>query len=330
MMRRFIKNKTLFIVVAFAVIWSVAAITLGLVLLSGYEFSFDFDDFYHTVFPGNSNPLPADGIIPSARVDVIDVGQGSSTLIQLYGNDPKAVLIDAGEEENSDKIRYILDDSDISKLDFIIITHPHSDHFGGAIDLLSRYKVGELWMPDIPVELTPTNAAYSRFLEALDKNGCSLIIKDSVEVFDMGNNITLSILDGFIDSPSNLNDTSLCIRLDVGEASFLITGDGEYPVEKQLISQNAYINCDILVAGHHGSNTSSNHEFLNAVTPIASVISVGKNNDYGHPSPQAYERLANFGPVYRTDINGTVTFFTDGESISVSAGEINDLLDARR
>jgi len=316
------RSLSTFIIIA-AVLWAAAAIALGILLLGGHELPFKFkkqDDL--------SSP-PA-GMIPKAMVSVIDVGQGSSLLVKIYGDYIKSILIDAGEPPFADKVCDVIDSAGLSSLDLIVITHPHSDHFGGATEVLRRYSVDELWLPDISEELTPTNAAYYKFLEAADKNGCRVTTKSKAETLKLSKDSSISIVDGFVDMPKDLNDASLCLRIDIGEASFLVTGDGESDLEATLLERNANIDADILIAGHHGSNTSSGQRFLNAVTPTASAISAGRDNDYGHPHPDAVSRLAAFGNIYRTDINGTITFFTDGDKIAVSADNISDLLDAGR
>lgn len=312
------------VIIAAAVIWAVAAIAFGGLLLSGYELPFAAQK------PVSAAPLP-DGLNPpKARIDVIDVGQGSSLLVTLYGDNTKSILIDAGEQSESDSVIKAIKNAGLSSLDLIVITHPHTDHFGGAVDILEKYSVSELWMPNVPLELTPTNSTYQKFLEVLDKNSCNVKLKSKAETLSLDDNVRISILDGFVYRPDNLNDTSLCIRLDIGKASFVITGDGESAVENVLLDSNAPLDADILIAGHHGSGSSNGQRFLNAVTPIATVISVGRDNDYGHPDPTVYARLAEFGNVYRTDINGTVTLFTDGRKIAVSANNISDILDAGR
>ncbi len=316
------KRRALFSLLIFAaVIWAVAAITLGVLLLGGYHLPFDLQLSKAETSPNDIDPI--------ARIDVIDVGQGSSLLVNIDSGYTKSILIDAGEPSSSDEVCETLDNAGISALNLIVITHPHTDHFGGAVEILKRYPVSELWLPDISEELTPTNSTYIRFLEALEKNGCRVVLKSKAETVDLGAGAYISILDGFIDDPKDLNNASLCLRVDIDEFSLLVTGDGETELENALLKSDADVDTDILIAGHHGSNTSSSQRFLNAVTPIASAVSVGRDNDYGHPGGDAVARLSSFGNIYRTDLNGTITFFTDGEFISVSADGIADFLDAK-
>lgn len=183
-------------------------------------------------------------------------------------------------------------------------------------------------MPRVPADLTPTNSTYLRLLDALGQNGCEVVLAAQPLEYDC-EGATLRILGPFLDNPPSLNDTSLALRIDCGQASFLFTGDGEAAAEGALLDIGAPMRADILVAGHHGSNTSSGPLFLNAVRPKASVVSCGIDNDYGLPSGRALERLAAFGPIYRTDLNGPVVFATDGETIRISADGIGDTIDAK-
>lgn len=332
MKKRAKKSRVRGLLIIIAALWSVIAISLGVMILRdyGYELPELLEAIGRLGFGGPA-PVNAPGeMVPRARLDVVDVGQGSGMLIQLFGEDTTTILVDAGEATASDAVCGAIDGAGISRLDLIVITHPHTDHFGGAIEVLERFEVGALWLPDVSEELTPTNVTYSRFLEALGQNGCAVELKSKPERLEFSGGASLSLLDGFVEDPRDLNDTSLCLRLEVGDASFLVTGDGEAAVEERLLESGAPVAADILVAGHHGSNTSSTRQFLNAVSPSATVISAGRDNEYNLPSQKALERLSHFGNVYRTDISGTITIFTDGRHISVSADGTSDLFDAGR
>lgn len=259
-------------------------------------------------------------------VQVIDVGQGSSLL--LYTGE-RSVLIDAGEAQAYPALAAQLAAWGIRSLDLVVLTHPHTDHYGGMTDLMRDYEVGALWMPEVPESLLPTTGSYQALLDAIERNGCAVEIKTEPDSLSLGEGITLTLLDGFARNPETLNDTSLCLRIDAGEASFLVTGDGESAVEEQLLASRAPVDVDLLVAGHHGSSSSSRQQLLRAVTPKGSAISCGAGNSYGHPNGETLERLAPFGPIYRTDLMGTITFTTDGETIAVTAQGISDTIDAK-
>ena len=210
----------------------------------------------------------------------------------------------------------------------LVITHPHTDHFGGAVKVLEKYKVNELWLPLISEKLEPTNSSYLKFLQAVESEGCDVVLKHEPEALRLSDKATLTLLDGFVQEPEDLNDSSLCLRFDYQNASFLVTGDAEKALEQQLLKNSADVDADIFIAGHHGSNSSNTVEFLNAVSPKVCAVSVGKDNEYDLPSSKVISRLAQFGNVYRTDINGDITFLTDGSTVEISAGSITDLINA--
>ena len=314
-MRKKALDKKLQRIIVSAVVWLIAAAIYGISSLLGI-------DIQISTVPESRPPVSSNAsaaLTSESMVKVIDVGQGCSVLVKTAGENTKSILIDAGETHAGDAVCQAIKSAGISSLDLFIISHPHTDHYGGAIDVLKQFKVSELWLPDVDEDLTPTNSTYEKFLSAIEKNGCRVVLKSKAEKLKLGGNATLSIVDGFVDSPSDLNNTSLCIRLDIGEASFLMTGDAETELEKLMINNNANIDADILVAGHHGSNSSSSQKFLNVVTPTASVIPVGKDNDYGHPHKEPLERVKNYtNDIYRTDICGSIVVSSDGEKLDIN------------
>lgn len=287
--------------------------------------------WYTTEYKPAQKTVPAMAENVVAEVQVLDVGQGSSLLLRTaeVGGSGYAVLIDGGERSASQAVCDALDAAGITCLNLVVMTHPHTDHFGGLISVLENYKVDAFWMPAVPGDLIPTNITFANLMDALESNGCEIVQATSLRGEMFGDNLTLTLLDAFVPDPDNLNDTSLCLRIDAGDASFLITGDGESAVEKLLLENSAPVSADIFVAGHHGSNTSNKQEFLNAVRPAASVISCGRDNAYNLPNQKALSRLSAFGPVYRTDLNGTITFSTDGSAIWVTANNINDAISVK-
>jgi competence protein ComEC len=271
-------------------------------------------------------PAESDEISASLTLTVLDVGQGSAALLQAGD---VSILIDAGERDQGESVRSALKAAGVTKLDRLILTHLHTDHYGGALSLIGSIPITEIWVPETPEELTPTIKMYSNLLDAIEDENVPVALLSSPAVYTLTEDVTLSVLDGFLETPESLNDTSLILRIDCGDASFLITGDAGTAQEDQLRLSGEPISVDVLVAGHHGSSTSSRQYFLNTVQPAASVISVGANNSYNLPNEHTVERLAAFGPIYRTDLNGTITFTTDGSTIRVTAKNIDDTLDAK-
>jgi len=252
---------------------------------------------------------------------VIDVGQASSALVR---SGDSAALIDCGESSSSGNILKTLSDSGVRKLDYLIITHLHSDHYGSAYDVIKKLDVDEIIIPYTPEDLIPTTSSFEELIDIIaDKDIPVTVCNEKTERM-LSDNASISFLDGYIDNPEDANNTSLTMRIDCGKASFLITGDAEVEIEDKLRENNEPIDVDILIAGHHGSYTSSKQYFLNDVTPTATAISAGRDNSYGLPNENVLKRLAAFGPIYRTDINGSVTFSTDGIQIDVTAKNISD------
>ncbi len=250
----------------------------------------------------------------TAAVHMIDVGQGDSILIQTGD---KTVLIDAGERDQGQTVCDYLKSAGVEKLDLVIATHPHADHIGGLAQVLEQFSASEILMPRLTDDMVPTTAVFRRLMEAIEKQSISATAAQPGLVYDLGGEVFLTVLSP-VDDYEDLNDYSVVCRLDSGETSFLFTGDAEKRVEQDLIRVGADLRADVLKAGHHGSSTSSSEAFLDAVSPKIAAISCGEGNDYGHPHK---EIMASFSQrnitVYRTDLEGSVVFSTDGKDITV-------------
>ena len=204
----------------------------------------------------------------------------------------------------------------MEKLDLVIATHPHSDHIGGMPDVLSRFGADEILMPQMAEEMVPTTSVFNRLLDAVETQGIPVTAAQPGLAYDLGSGAKLTVLAPLQDY-DNLNNYSVVCRLDCGETSFLFTGDAEKQVEQDLISEGTQLQADVLKAGHHGSNTSSCDVFLNAVSAKIAAVSCGQDNDYGHPHKEVLSRLSERGTaVYRTDLQGSVVFTTDGKEIA--------------
>lgn len=244
----------------------------------------------------------------------IDVGQGDCIFIQ---NGDKTILIDAGTYESGHKIYKYLTDRGIKKLDYFIITHPHDDHVGGAENIARGLKIDTLFLNS---GLDATSYSYEKFIDVLIEKDITPSNPDLDSVYKIGG-MKLKFL-----SPrknfGDENENSYVTLIEFGEIKALFTGDIEKAAETDILSRNADISADILKVGHHGSRTSSNQHFLNAVFPSVAVIQCEKDNKYGHPHKEALERLNRVGcNILRTDEEGTIVLSTDGKTIRRSTGE---------
>jgi len=259
-----------------------------------------------------SNP-PSDGEI---RLHFIDVGQADSTLISSpYGN----ILIDTGSNDSESALRAHLSACGIDKLDYLICTHPHSDHIGGADMLIEDLEIGKLIMSDSKSD----EACYEQLLDAMEKKGITAELVTPGTKYALGD-ISFLFLAPLTHS-DDLNNMSLAVKFTFGETDFLFTGDLEADSELKLL--DAYgtetLDCELLKVGHHGSASASDGKFLEAVSPEVAVISCGKDNSYGHPRGEVIEALESIGTktLLRTDISGTAVVKSDGKSITVLIGE---------
>ena len=248
-------------------------------------------------------------------VHYIDVGQGDCILIQVNN---KNLLIDSGPSSSRKDLLDYLEKLNIKKFDYIIATHPHEDHIGNMDTIIKRYSIGSFYSPKV----ISSSTTFENMISALvDKNLKVNVLKKGFKGIDLGENVKFQVF-----SPAenlfsdNLNDYSPIIKITFLNNSFLFTGDAEISTEESVLSENNNLNCDILKVGHHGSSTSTSSNFLTSVNPSVAIISVGKNNSYGHPTSELLSLLDYFNiRTIRTDINGTIIAISDGKNISISS-----------
>ena len=234
-------------------------------------------------------------------VHVIDVGQGDSILVKSGDH---AMLIDAGERGNDQTILDYLKANSVEKLDYIVATHPHSDHIGSMPKVIEGIKVDNIIMPKLPKSLVPTTSIYQKLIKAIKASGAKVISAKVGDTYTLGD-AKITIV-GSVGTPEDLNNASVVMKVVYGKNSFLFTGDAEAKSEKQIL-------------GHHGSSTSTSEEFLKVVSPSLALISCGKDNDYGHPHKETIEKLEKYNISYeRTDIKGTIVVGSDGEHLSTA------------
>ena len=243
------------------------------------------------------------------KVHFLDVGQGDSIFIELPTNE--TILIDASIKDASDKIIKYLKEENVSKIDYVFATHPHSDHIGGMSAVIKAIDIGQIYMPKA---VTTTKTYENLLLTIKDKNLKIKTAKAGNTIIDT-DDLKLVVLAPNQDSYESLNNYSIVLKLTYKEKSFLFTGDAETLSEKEITGD---VEADVLKVGHHGSRTSTSQAFLNKVNPSYAVISVGLNNDYKHPHQEVLDRLEKKNiKIYRTDQNGDIIFTTDGYNIDV-------------
>lgn len=270
--------------------------------------------FIFTACIGNSTHLE-----PKSKIDVtgslevtfLDVGQGDCALLTCNGHN---MLIDGGQPKKSDTVYTVLKNKNISYLDYIIISHIDSDHCGGIPGALKAATVGTCYCS----KQTDDTKAWSNVLKRLNEQNKEIVIPE------VGLEIPLGDASVAFFAPKNNmssdNNNSIVCKVSFGNNSFLFTGDAESEEEQELLKSKYNLKTDVLKVSHHGSDKCSSKKFLKRVKPEYAIISVGKNN-YGHPGEDTINRLNNIGTeVFRTDIDGDITFITDGNNLSYRLG----------
>lgn len=243
------------------------------------------------------------------EVHYIDVGQGDSILIKQGDS---SMLIDAGDNAYGKRVVGYLKDQGITKLDYIIGTHPHADHIGGLDDVIKAFDVGAVIMPKV----SHNTRTFEDVVLAIKDKGLKITTPKAGDSFDIGGaSFTVVAPNG--STYEDLNDYSVITRLVYGENSFIFTGDAEEVSEGEVLASGRDIKSDVLKVGHHGSNTSTTDAFLDAVGPKYAVIQVGSENKYGHPTEKTISKLKEKNiEIYRNDLNGNVIAVSDGENIT--------------
>jgi competence protein ComEC len=265
-------------------------------------------------------------VSPKGEVSFIDVGQGDSIFIQLP-NKQGNYLIDTGGsisfptdnwkikrqkfEVGQDVIVPFLKSKGVSKLDLLILTHADMDHMGGSLSLLKEIKVERILLPSVSTELT-----------SIEKELFKLAKKQKSKISYVYEGINWRVEDNqfHIISPyknysGDKNGGSIVLFAKVGGLNWLFTGDLDKEGEERLMKNYPEITIDVLKVGHHGSKTSTSNEFIHHYKPKYSIISVGKNNGFGHPHKEVLKILETGGSkIFRTDFDGEITYKFKGKS----------------
>lgn len=237
----------------------------------------------------------------------IDVGQADAALLSSGGHH---MLIDGGNREDSDKIYTVLKSRGVEQLDYVVCTHAHEDHVGGLPAAISNFSVGKVFCSVDQYD----SDVFKTFVEKTREKELSVTIPELYDTYTLGEANIIFI--GPCEQSDETNNMSLVLKVYHGDNSFLFTGDAEYDSEKAIIESGADISCDVLKVGHHGSSTSTSYRFLYEANPKYAVISVGKDNSYGHPHDEVMSRLSDADvTVYRTDLSGDVLVKSDGKEL---------------
>jgi competence protein ComEC len=259
------------------------------------------------------------------RITAVDVGQGDAILVDLP--DGRLMLIDGGGAVTGgpDPGRYILKPllraRRRNRIDIVLLTHPHPDHFGGLSSLLPRFPVSEFWDAGTVLGV-PSTSEVALLRDTLKRQGTRLVSLPELckhpREFAGATVEVIGPCPG-VNPTHSANDQSIVLRLKMGRRVVLLPGDAEAVEEKELVERyGGSLHADLLKLGHHGSRSSTSALWLDAVRPAMAMVSVGLRNRFGHPHGSTLKRLNDAHvPVYRTDELGSIQWMTDGEQVSV-------------
>lgn len=269
--------------------------------------------------PETAGALVNAGEGQTLKVHFIDVGQADAILIQ--GPKGDNIVIDAGNNSDSETVVNYIKKQGVKELTAVIGTHPHEDHIGGLDAVIKSFKVDKVYLP----KAVHTSDTFKDVLKAVSDRG--LKVTTAVKGVSIPlSGMTAEFLGPVSSEYDNLNNYSAVLKLTYGETSFLFEGDAEEESERDILGSdmNGKLKADVLKVGHHGSSNSTTPEYLAKVNPKYAVIMVGKGNDYGHPHKETMELLMSKGiELYRTDKQGTIVAESDGKSIKFNKESVS-------
>lgn len=299
-----------------------------------------------------TNAAAAQDVKGGLKIAMLNVGQGDAILIQTG---KQTILIDTSDSDERDLLAEELEKFSVTKIDKLILTHPHADHIGNAKVLINPSKkevADNPYFEKISVAEVYDNGVassaplYRSYMKAIETKGIVHHVLKTGDALDFGNGVKFAVLSPSADLVKQINDgkqkadpnnESIVGKLTYKDFSMMLTGDAEKKVESELWADNdaKVLKCDILKAGHHGSHTSSTEEFVKAVDPSCVLISCGpeeeRRNTYGHPHREPLELFLAQGidksKIFCTRWNGTITVTSDGKNFSVVPETKEDWLD---
>ena len=251
------------------------------------------------------------------QVHFIDVGQGDSILIESPSG--KTMLIDGGVKGAGQQIVSYLKELGINKLDIVVATHPDADHIGGLIPVLDNMTIEQFYDSG----KVHTSQTFEEMLTRIDEKNIPYHVPKIGDDIEFDKDVNVKVLNAN-DQATDNNDASIVLKMTYGNVSFLLTGDAGVALEKEMLQYD--VKATVLKAGHHGSNTSSSEEFIQAVKPEVTILSYGEDNKYGHPHAEIVDRLQAIGSkIYATADLGTITVSTDGVNYTVNGKETSSV-----
>lgn len=233
----------------------------------------------------------------------------------LFRQGDEVMLIDCGTKSKGDTVVEYLQELGIDTIDILIGTHPHDDHMGGMAEVIRSFEIGTLYTPDTS-ENNITTSWYMDFLDAVDEKNVNWIYPKVGDVFEL-NEAVVQMLAPNSSKYEDLNNYSLVTRVMYGEVSIICMGDAETMSEEEILKNGLEVKSQVIKLGHHGSNTSSSEEFIEAVNPKCAIISAKRGNTYGHPIKSVIDLLEKKSiEVYRTDESSTIVMTTNGKTIN--------------
>ena len=242
-------------------------------------------------------------IVGEVTLHMIDVGQADSFLFVQEG---KVALVDCGTRSTGKDVVEYIKNLGITKIDYVFGTHPHDDHMGGMYDVITNFEIGKIIIPKVKEGQVTTNW-YIKLMKQIVDGNYQIEYSKTGNEYPLGDAKIQIVWQSELEQ-DNINNYSNIIRVSFGDMDVLMTGDAETEIEEEVLKSGVQLDAEILKIGHHGSDTSSSNEFLDAVDPEYGLISAKVGNKYEHPTKDTMQKLQQREvEVYRTDECGTVT-----------------------
>lgn len=278
------------------------------------------------IFPQESNNNSNESTVEQQQtvegelqVHMIDVGQADCFLL-IQGD--QTALVDCGTRSTGEDAIAYLKEIGVTKLDYVFGTHPHDDHMGGMYDVITTLDVGTIVIPKVKSGDVTSNW-YQKLMKEIKDGEYEVKYVNVGDIYELGE-ADMKVIGPINDPDGELNNYSTVMKVSFGEMDMIMTGDAEKEVERDILESGENINAEILKVGHHGSDTSSCEEFVDAISPEYALISCELGNKYEHPTEITMKVLKERDiEVYRTDESGTVvvTITTDDVEFSCEPGD---------